>query len=70
MSEPAIGSKVAEGGLPYGVFSRPGERRRVGVRVVDTVLDLAAVARTVHVPRPRPGPIPAAPGRAPAQSST
>jgi fumarylacetoacetase len=47
MSEPAIGSKVAEGGLPYGVFSRPGERRRVGVRVVDTVLDLAAVARTV-----------------------
>ncbi|WP_307848576.1 fumarylacetoacetase [Microbispora oryzae] len=29
-------------GLPYGVFSRPGEPRRVGVRVDDRVLDLAA----------------------------
>ncbi|SIS02220.1 fumarylacetoacetate hydrolase [Microbispora rosea] len=28
--------------LPYGVFSRPGEPRRVGVRVGDQVLDLAA----------------------------
>lgn len=46
-SEPAIGSTVAEGGLPYGVFSRPAERRRVGVRVAHSVLDIAAVARAV-----------------------
>ncbi|WP_036333009.1 fumarylacetoacetase [Microbispora sp. ATCC PTA-5024] len=32
----------ARHGLPYGVFSRPGEPRRVGVRVGDHVLDLAA----------------------------
>ena len=30
--------------LPYGVFSRPGEERRVGVRIGDHVLDLAPVA--------------------------
>ncbi len=30
------------GNLPYGVFSRAGEPRRVGVRVGDHVLDLAA----------------------------
>jgi fumarylacetoacetase len=29
--------------LPYGVFSRPGEPRRIGVAVGDDVLDLAAV---------------------------
>src|SRR5438067_9774693 len=29
--------------LPYGVFSRDGERARVGVRIADRVLDLAAV---------------------------
>ncbi|MFC1438745.1 fumarylacetoacetase [Streptacidiphilus sp. N1-10] len=31
--------------LPYGVFSREDGRRRVGVRVGDLVLDLAAAAR-------------------------
>src|SRR5262245_17149542 len=30
--------------LPYGVFSRPGELRRVGVRIGDHVLDLAGLA--------------------------
>ncbi|QIK74461.1 fumarylacetoacetase [Nocardioides piscis] len=30
--------------LPYGVFSRPGEPARVGVRIADQVLDLAPVA--------------------------
>lgn len=30
--------------LPYGVFSRPGEQARVGVRVGQHVLDVAAVA--------------------------
>lgn len=30
--------------LPYGVFSRPGEEPRVGVRVGQQVLDVAAVA--------------------------
>ncbi|MEW9532473.1 fumarylacetoacetase [Microbispora sp. NPDC049125] len=30
------------GDLPYGVFSRPGEPRRAGVRAGDHVLDLAA----------------------------
>ena len=30
--------------LPYGVFSRPGEEPRVGVRIADQVLDLAPVA--------------------------
>ena len=30
--------------LPYGVFRRPGEAARVGVRVEDGVLDLAALA--------------------------
>jgi fumarylacetoacetase len=30
--------------LPYGVFRRPGEPPRVGVRLVDGVLDLAALA--------------------------
>ena len=29
------------GNLPYGVFSCPGERPRVGVRYGDRVLDLA-----------------------------
>jgi fumarylacetoacetase len=30
--------------LPYGVFSRPGELRRIGVRVGDHVLDMAGLA--------------------------
>ena len=30
--------------LPYGVFSKPGEAPRVGVRIGERVLDLAAVA--------------------------
>lgn len=30
--------------LPYGVFSRPGEDPRVGVRIGDLVLDVSAVA--------------------------
>lgn len=30
--------------LPYGVFSRPGEEPRVGVRIADQVLDLSPVA--------------------------
>ena len=31
--------------LPYGIFSPPGERPRPGVRIGDSVLDLAALAR-------------------------
>jgi fumarylacetoacetase len=30
--------------LPYGVFSRPGELRRIGVRIGDHVLDMAGLA--------------------------
>jgi fumarylacetoacetase len=37
------GSPFPVQNLPYGVFSRPGERRRVGVAIGASVLDLAAV---------------------------
>lgn len=40
----AAGSLFDVDNLPYGVFSRPGEEPRVGVRIGDFVLDLAPVA--------------------------
>ena len=40
----AAGSLFDVDNLPYGVFSRPGEEPRVGVRIGDLVLDLAPVA--------------------------
>jgi fumarylacetoacetase len=40
----ADGSLFDVDNLPYGVFSRPGEEPRVGVRIGDHVLDLAPVA--------------------------
>ena len=40
----ADGSGFGVDHLPYGVFSRPGEEPRVGVRIADQVLDLAPVA--------------------------
>lgn len=40
----AAGSPYDVDNLPYGVFSRPGEEPRVGVRIGDLVLDLAPVA--------------------------
>ena len=42
--EGATGSLFDVDNLPYGVFSRPGENLRVGVRIGDHVLDLAALA--------------------------
>lgn len=36
--------------LPYGVFSRDGEAPRVGVRIGDSVMDLAGVASEQHHP--------------------
>jgi fumarylacetoacetase len=38
--------------LPYGVFSVPGERPRVGVRFEDRVLDLAAATGRPELARP------------------
>jgi len=40
----AAGSLFDVDNLPYGVFSRPGEEPRVGVRIGDHVLDLSPVA--------------------------
>jgi fumarylacetoacetase len=40
----AAGSLFDVDNLPYGVFSRPGEDPRVGVRIGDRVLDLSPVA--------------------------
>jgi len=40
----AAGSLFDVDNLPYGVFSRPGEEPRVGVRIGDQVLDLAPIA--------------------------
>ncbi|HEX5860629.1 MAG TPA: fumarylacetoacetase [Nocardioides sp.] len=42
--EGAAGSLFDVDNLPYGVFSRPGEDPRVGVRIGEEVLDLAPVA--------------------------
>ena len=42
--EGAAGSLFDVDNLPYGVFSRPGEDARVGVRIGDRVLDLSPVA--------------------------
>ncbi|MCW2791089.1 MAG: fahA [Nocardioides sp.] len=42
--EGAAGSLFDIDNLPYGVFSRPGEEPRVGVRIGDHVLDLSPVA--------------------------
>ncbi|MGZ4447484.1 MAG: fumarylacetoacetase [Nocardioides sp.] len=42
--EGAAGSLFDVDNLPWGVFSRPGEEPRVGVRIGDLVLDLAPVA--------------------------
>ncbi|NKQ54630.1 fumarylacetoacetase [Amycolatopsis sp. K13G38] len=39
--EIAAGSHFGTANLPYGVFSTPGTERRVGVRVGDSVVDLA-----------------------------
>jgi fumarylacetoacetase len=44
--EGAAGSLFDVDNLPYGVFSRPDEAPRVGVRIGDRVLDLAPVAAT------------------------
>ena len=38
--------------LPYGVFAPPGEAPRVGVRVEDRVLDLAAGTGRPELARP------------------
>lgn len=40
----AAGSLFDVDNLPYGVFSRPGEEPRVGVRIGDHVVDLAPIA--------------------------
>ncbi len=40
----AAGSLFDIDNLPYGVFSRPGEEPRVGVRIGDLVVDLSPVA--------------------------
>lgn len=40
----AAGSLFDVDNLPYGVFSRPGEDPRVGVRIGDHVVDLAPIA--------------------------
>jgi fumarylacetoacetase len=40
----AAGSLFDVDNLPYGVFSRPGEEPRVGVRIGDFVVDLAPIA--------------------------
>jgi fumarylacetoacetase len=40
----ASGSPYDVDNLPYGVFARPGEPARVGVRIGDFVMDAAAVA--------------------------
>ena len=40
----ADGSLFDVDNLPYGVFSRPGEESRVGVRIGDFVVDLAPIA--------------------------
>jgi len=40
----AEGSLFDVDNLPYGVFSRPGEEPRVGVRIGDFVVDLAPIA--------------------------
>jgi fumarylacetoacetase len=40
----AAGSHFDVDNLPYGVFSRPGEEPRVGVRVGDFAVDLAPIA--------------------------
>lgn len=40
----AAGSPYDVDNLPFGVFSRPGEEPRVGVRIADLVLDLTPVA--------------------------
>jgi fumarylacetoacetase len=42
----AAGSLFDVDNLPYGVFSRPGEDPRVGVRIGERVLDLAPLAAT------------------------
>ncbi len=42
--EGAAGSLFDIDNLPYGVFSRPGEDPRVGVRIGEVVLDLSPVA--------------------------
>jgi fumarylacetoacetase len=37
--------------LPYGVFSTPGRRPRIGVKQADSIVDLAAAARAVDHPQ-------------------
>ncbi|WP_235736352.1 fumarylacetoacetase [Nocardioides alcanivorans] len=45
----AAGSLWDVDNLPYGIFSRPGGRRQVGVRVSDHVLDLTGLASRQHL---------------------
>ena len=52
--EGAAGSAYDLDNLPYGVFERPGEPARVGVRIGDFVLDVAPVAAYGRE-RARPG---------------
>ncbi|MDG3014840.1 fumarylacetoacetase [Speluncibacter jeojiensis] len=46
------GSPFGLDNLPYGVFSTPGTAPRVGVRVGDRVLDLAALFEDLEIPDP------------------
>src|SRR3954452_22355248 len=41
---PVTAGGFGRANLPYGIFRRPGEPARVGVRFGDGVLDLAALA--------------------------
>ncbi|WP_326835307.1 fumarylacetoacetase [Amycolatopsis rhabdoformis] len=54
MTEIAIpaGSPFGTDNLPYGVFSTPGTEPRVGVRVADSVVDLAVVLGDAVFARP------------------
>jgi fumarylacetoacetase len=55
VSEVSTGSTTEGFGidhLPYGIFSVDGDRRRVGVRFEDTVIDLAAATGRPELDRP------------------
>ena len=53
--EGAAGSLFDVDNLPYGVFSRPGEEPRVGVRIGEWVLDLSPVAADARPATPYDG---------------
>ena len=44
----ASGSAYDVDNLPYGVFSRDGDDRRVGVRIGDHVVDVSPLAAQEH----------------------